>query len=1186
MADMPGDEDKEVGEEEDTHDDGLEGNEVTKKRKGVEDKLEEGNEVPEMGEDSSHTQNLFAGIIPFLRLHHYNFDRGKMNILECPWGPRGVEAPRVEDLVNKLDLEKPGPFSCMDGQTMVIVITTFSINPPDPSIAPMQPLFHDPSWQGQIQPVIITPTILQRAIKWASNNEIDPLTTELDALLETYLGILANAFFPELGGISFDETLRLFINSHEWNCSPVFLQKEDLKKQVVRLCSEPAETSDLLDFILLHLPWHTKVVAHVGNGQQRLAALEWLMLHQKSKNPLPNGWQRMVQSMFYLPKTVDSNFALRIKKISTQHQINTSLMMDHNIFQFFQLADKYLDQALLKFPLLQDWLGQVYYEVLGDQYFQNEFEEKFLTQQVTNLVAKLGETSETMSLKESKKWASELLQRFAEGSSRVLWVTDYLDVCICAWIDIFSTVLYKVLSMGQLRQLVTTLAGFDLPEYATFTESFKKKMGKLEKKTEKLDIFPYDKKRTVTIRGNKRVFQKKTTRPNQIMFVQIFLWSRLSQPSHEALCDMMENLSGAPNLKPDQADRILWNFFHSVVDEVSFSKPIWAHGFFCAKDGDKRQQYQHVQYNHHCVQHFCLLLSAVKRCASAFTDWSDKSSELKAVQDRFFVQNALTGDDFPDCNIPPDLWNKLAKFYTSFFGNDGFTFVTVAHSRYLRLELDPTEHDNQTHQNKKEYEKDFYKKNFHSLWYDEFPTSNPFCMDNEFCPFGTTEKQIHCAGHPLLNFLRGILEGGFEDLLVRLKKFVLEVTCLEFNKDLGSTSQRGALPVTKDRQRQGRVGLKATIDGHTADGQTALLPQNTTTEVQPQLQLLPPRQPAHGDPDPADLNNPPPAQPPKESQRKSTRKKQGSQTQEKQNQTKIQGSQTQKKRKSVTQEGKGKGKQSLNQVNIGIETVAEIYKFTNLLTNNKNRLIPSIDQYLKVVPNNHVHRTVLKDFKHHLQTVVKLVSPLKKPKSAKLQHAILEGGDDNARGKSVLLTTVHNLQQHDESYDQEIALHHTAVAGKGADDAPSDPEPEDDSGKPYPKHPFVDDEAKEGGENDDDLDYNFSAGYNDTKADETSAGCEDDTEDDKTKLDSTVGSFCGSELGPMDSTLGSLSDCDQLDPDQLDPLSPDDELGKILETIIGLSTGENYALDMEFDRGQVRCRGPGRGEAEAEAEAI
>jgi hypothetical protein len=335
----------------------------------------------------------------------------------------------------------------------------------------------------------------------------------------------------------------------------------------------------------------------------------------------------------------------------------------------------------------------------------------------------------------------------------------------------------------------------------------------------------------------------------------------------------------------------------------------------------------------------------------------------------------------------------------------------------------------------------------------------------------------------------------------------------------------------------GLEALKATIDGQTADGQTALLPQKTTTEVQPQL--LPPGQPpAHGDPDPADLNNPPPGQPPKESQRKSTRKKQGSQTQEKQNQTKIQGSQTQKKRKSVTQEGKGKGKQSLNQVNIGIETVAEIYKFTNLLTNNKNRLIPSIDQYLMVVPNNHEHRTVLKDFKYHLQTVVKLVSPLKKPKSAKLQHAILEGEDDNecstsgkARGKaqSVLLTEVHNLQQHDENYDQERALHHTAEAGIGADDAPSDSEPEDDSGKPYRTHPFVDDVAKDD-DDDDDLDYNASAGFNDTMDDETPAGyndTKDDTEDDETNLDSTstVGSFCVSELGPMnldDDTLETM----------------------------------------------------------------
>ena len=88
MADtrvVPGDEYKEMvsnvgaprpkkrkqGEDVDTHDDGLEGNEVQKKRKVVEDESE-GDEVPEqqMGEESPLTLSLFAGIIPFLRLHY------------------------------------------------------------------------------------------------------------------------------------------------------------------------------------------------------------------------------------------------------------------------------------------------------------------------------------------------------------------------------------------------------------------------------------------------------------------------------------------------------------------------------------------------------------------------------------------------------------------------------------------------------------------------------------------------------------------------------------------------------------------------------------------------------------------------------------------------------------------------------------------------------------------------------------------------------------------------------------------------------------------------------------------------------------------------------------------------------------------------------------------------------------
>jgi hypothetical protein len=114
------------------------------------------------------------------------------------------------------------------------------------------------------------------------------------------------------------------------------------------------------------------------------------------------------------------------------------------------------------------------------------------------------------------------------------------------------------------------------------------------------------------------------------------------------------------------------------------------------------------------------------------------------------------------------------------------------------------------------------------------------------------------------------------------------------------------------------------------------------------------------------------------------------------------------------------------------------------------------------------------------------------------------------------LTAVRNLQQRDEMHDQEIALHETQMAGIGADDAPSDPEPEDDSEKPYRSHPLIDDAAKEG-EDDEDLDdgdYNTSAGYNDTK---------DDTEDDKTNLDSSLDLGSGISLGtfslPADSDI-------------------------------------------------------------------
>ena len=88
------------------------------------------------------------------------------------------------------------------------------------------------------------------------------------------------------------------------------------------------------------------------------------------------------------------------------------------------------------------------------------------------------------------------------------------------------------------------------------------------------------------------------------------------------------------------------------------------------------------------------------------------------------------------------------------------------------------------------------------------------------------------------------------------------------------------------------------------------------------------------------------------------------------------------------------------------------------------------------------------------------------------------------------------------------------MAGRGADEAPSDPEPEDDSAKPYPNHPCIDDAAKEGKNDEDsvvDEDYNTFAGTKETSDDETP---------DKIDLAGSIATFLPSN--PDEMTIGSL----------------------------------------------------------------
>ena len=1056
--------------EEDTQDNEFEGSEVQEQGRA---EAEVRGATPFL--TGALTRELVAGIIPFLRLHYVQdgaLAKDTPAIVECPWKPRDIDIYRLTDLKESLEQEQPGcMISCMDGQTMLFVITTFSNDISDANITQLQPLIANLSYRGKFYAESITPEILQQAIVWVTKNKIVPTSTNMFDLLATYLEVLEAAFVPKPGK-TFRDTLLEFLNNHEWNC----LKDDANAKEKFKISCEGSGTFILLHFILLHLPFQTKVVAHVINGQHRVTALEWLMYERGDDH---GGWQRLVQSMFYLPTTVDSNFGSQIKNLSTKHQMNTSLMQPHTVIHFFQLVDQYYLDKLQNFPLLQDWVQQVYDLLLRDDVQDSLHQQRNYRLHFEELVAKLMSSSGLMGQRRSNGWATKLMENFLQVSAGYVRVADLLVPCIDAWIIIFAYRLYWILV--ELKQL-TALAGFSLPSQDAFLKSFK--MTVLGEKKMNMDIFPYTAKRIVTIKRSRRAFPGRDAKNNdhpQTMFLQILLWSRLSKDSLHKLRAMMTQLSQA---QKDQADRILWNFFHSVVDEVSISKPIWEYGFFCKKD-NKGQQLLHVQSNPMCVQKFCLLLSAVDRCASAFTDWSN-SSPLE-VQALFFSEKALTQDDFPDYQLTAELWQKLSHFYTSFFGSDGFTFVAVAHSLYLSLNFDPY-----YAKMEKENDRDFYKKKFEVLagsWDTPDGNDNPLCPTNAYCPFGDPNRQIHCVGDSLSVFSKA-------EVFQELKQLVLDMTSQEYSKSLIScrlASQVGA-------------GAQA--------------PHETTTETQ--LQLPAPGQPTAqpvAKPAGVDLNNPLPVQPPNNEikNKKSTRKKQGNQTQEKQgNQTTVTQKgkgkdkpQTQEKQGNqtkVTQKGKGKEKPPLVQVDIGIENAREIYKLINLVQKENTTLIPSIEQYMKILPRDSCHTKLLNEFRQRIQTVVKLAPKLKK--KAKSQRST------SGKAQSALLNAVRNEQERDQRYEQDIAFHQTEVAGRGADEAPSDPEPEDDSAKPYPNHPCIDDAAKEGKNDEDsvvDEDYNTFAGTKETSDDETP---------DKIDLAGSIATFLPSN--PDEMTIGSL----------------------------------------------------------------
>ena len=993
--------------------------------------------VPAGGERQNKgiTQSFSAGIMACLRVHN------SASPIECPWNPRKINSARVTEIVNDLKSQEQFIVTALEGPVYLLVITTMTTTTNGSNERVLQPV--DVVTQGNstrhhYQAVPLTTDVLLNAIAWVTGKDLDSSNTlSLQDLLPIYLKHLENklAWKQEETIQMYNTKLRSFISDHGWNSSAE--EKEQLK-----LLTEAAPMHKRLRFIYRHLAHQTKVVAHVVNGQHRLLALD-RMLNTTSAVDTLNHCQQFqhihqheISGIFFLPQKLDGNFATAIQIISLDHQTNSSKMIPHTVLHLLNHVME--DMNRKKLPWLKAGLESVYQDMkesmnesMNESAFKNAYLE--LEKKILALMTGVG-------MDEQKAKASR--ERYLSPYGNNLCLFDLVKVYINVWIGITAECVWEALRVFQAP--FRTIVGFSLPPKSVDFATYFQKNANNPRDLNKFTLMPIDQLKTVMIRADDDVFKNPSygtelanKRPvygfhRRNAVYQILIWSRLSESSNKDIRTMIDFLSKQAQLCQETADTMLWNFHHSVVDSVKISFPIWEQAIpqtgkylLCGSPPE--------------VVKFCLLVSAVNRNTGAIKKHYTEPSEhlVKFLQEK--PKREFFAKDYE--NISDSLWKTIENFYKNFF-NDELTFITTAYCFYMQsVGLQP--------EGRKAREARKVLENFN------FPLPpyeyNPFNETNHLCPFGNTDDQLACVGKPLSDF-------PVEVVFPFICQFVMEVARRKHNKQLAPYKKQPPDPTPTS------TTMLAEIDqGQDEAGGKMVGPVESESEASGQVEAVgeasgPPLQEVvvetefaashgqhwdeHSTPIPQPANE-------EESAEQSTSSGQISKPKRK------------RKPEEKPQQVKERNKKPKVTIHLSSDTGLAIDKALTLAHDYLYTSVENYKHYCNDQGNTHDFLQVMKEYQQKVERVRQLFDkkkPIRKVGGNNLPARVPNSGWNL---ESAVRTEILAVQQTDDQYDQDRALHQTEKAGIGADSMSSESDQFDDTHVPYKDIPFLDQEAKE-----------------------------------------------------------------------------------------------------------------------------
>lgn len=999
--------------------------------------------VDERGEAHTVPSATFvfsAAILPCLRAHSSSVP------IECPWNPRTLSNSRVKEIRESLiqNQQSLATAVSLDGPGILLAITTMTTTevPNEFCLKPVIVNTQDSNITSHYEAKPLTTEVLLKAISWVKGEQENPdITTTpppLEELLQKYIQVLETHldWRKEQDIAKYNEYLKSFIMGREWNSS-----NEEEKSHMLK---DKTRMYERLDFIYRHLAHQTKVVAHVVNGQHTALALEEMLRNfpffTKYSQRIHGIHGHQFLAMCYLPQQVDKKFETTIQAISCKHQENSSKRVPHSVLHLLNnvihAMNKSTPSTELHPPVLKVGLQSVYEDVKQDRITVGALKEQ---------VCALGVDAET---------AEQLMKKYVHKKYDTMSHGEMVNLYIKMWIDITAQFVWKALTPYETS--FSSMAGFSFPSKDDFLTSLSKYTQK-KKLVEENVLMPTSQLLSTVIRDLDGIYSyDKNQYHRKNAFYQLLMWSRLSPITNKEIGTMIDNLSQQNQLSGPKANVMLWNFYHSVVDSVSISFPIWSKVIY---RGAVQKSQKNVQAAPSEVLKFCLLVSAINRSTNAFkkqypapTEEKHHTSHLKD----FLEENPIEREDFLHEfeDIPDELWERIRSFYREFFSEDEFTFITVAHCLYLKskLSLDDIE------------EKAKEGRALELLEEGKHPrppyNSNPFNDENPACPFGDTENQIACLGETLSDF-------SVRDVSAHMHKFLVIVARNKHQKSLVANKRKQHPTATStttvadidqglDRTTTG-AEIDQGLDEDASEGpveEVLGLAEDELVEDELSSQGVKAKHRAAHNRDEGHLDGQTTTAA-SLSEKSSVQNKSSAPISNGQKEgNRKQGNQKPKrKRQQVTPPNK---KPKAPRIHVSKSTDAAIGKVLSFADQFSDTTIPNYRSYLDYKDPDSL---VLQEFQHILQRVKKL-SQNKKVSGRKVDAApVLNRRGWNA--DSAVLSGILAVERTGADFDQNRALLETERAGDGADDESSEPDPQDDTYEPYDHHPYIDSEAQE-----------------------------------------------------------------------------------------------------------------------------